>query len=388
MDCELLRSLEAEKSVQRIERLPRGAFSGETLGLLLETMQILGSVYLGQKLVGLVFLGDKLSKRPFTDTDLELLRTLCAVSAVTFNNARLFENARTSMNEVQRLFSLRTEMINRITHEFRTPLAAIKAVAECLPDSGLPGEICQALESSVDRLQELVESMLVLRSTEHLSAGTNFERFDPATVIHEFVSVNAKEAMAAGLTFEIAQNVETNPVALGISEESFTTIAGNLLKNAMRFSDKNSTIRIEMEILWRSPDEKLDGVIIADWQTQARKTIDEFRSLIASHDGQSDTEDIAPAGYLQDRGSGPQFVMRVTNTGIGIPSEDLRFIGEPFRQASNSPDRNVKGKALGLTIVQKLLKECQGLLCCRSVQGETTTFSVFLPVERSYTSAS
>ena len=73
---------------------------------------------------------------------------------------------------------------------------------------------------------------------------------------------------------------------------------------------------------------------------------------------------------------------KVTNTGIGIPEDELPFIGEPFRQASNSPDRNVKGKALGLALVQKALSDVQGYLFCQSVEGVTTTFSVFLPVMR------
>jgi signal transduction histidine kinase len=128
-------------------------------------MQVAGPVYLGETLVGVVFLGEKISNQRYTEYDLELLHTLCAVSAVTFNNASLFENVKASMDEVQRLLALRNEMINRISHEFRTPLTAIRAVMQCVPESGLPEQMCQALEHSVDRLQKLIESLLELTST-------------------------------------------------------------------------------------------------------------------------------------------------------------------------------------------------------------------------------
>jgi signal transduction histidine kinase len=206
------------------------------------------------------------------------------------------------------------------------------------------------------------------------------------TVIHEFVSANAKGAIARGLTFEVKEAAEMNSIGLGVPRASFATVVEKLLKNAMRFSDQNSTIGIEMEVLWRPPDEELDGVIIMDWQDQAQKTIDEYKSLIESPGDRSRSEDTCAQDHQPDRDVEPQFVMRITDTGIGIPGQDLRFIGEPFRQASNSPDQSVKGKALGLSLVQKILADCRGHLCCKSVEGVTTTFSIFLPVARAYTS--
>ena len=53
------------------------------------------------------------------------------------------------MSEVQKLSDLRDEMISRISHEFRTPLTAIRAVSACVPEFGMPPEMAAAMDSSV-----------------------------------------------------------------------------------------------------------------------------------------------------------------------------------------------------------------------------------------------
>ena len=62
-------------------------------------------------------------------------------------------------------------------------------------------------------------------------------------------------------------------------------------------------------------------------------------------------------------------------------SADLLSVAEPFRQASNSPDLGVEGTGLGLALVHKIVTRHGGCLCCKSAEGQGTTFSVFLPVE-------
>jgi signal transduction histidine kinase len=376
----LVSDLNAEKSVRTLGSLSTDTLEDPALKSLRDTIQVVGPVYLGDTLTGIVFLGKKISKKPYDEHDLDLLQTLCAASAVTFNNARLSENVRLSMEEVQRLSNLRYEMISRISHEFRTPITAIRAALACLPESGMPEPMANALVHSVDRLQQLIDSLLALNSMSTSDLPSDWAIFNPMTPISDLVSANSQEASSKGLTFDIKESTDIGLVSLRIPEEHFALVVETLLKNAIKFSDKTSTIGIELEIVMREPEETADGSLIVDWRAQTRKTLDEYKNLIeGSSSGASDSD---PSEEIQTTISdgGTYLVVRITDAGIGIPQKELQFIGEPFRQASNSPDQNVKGKALGLAVVHKILTDCRGQLCCKSQQGIATTFSVFLPL--------
>ncbi|UCG51778.1 MAG: ATP-binding protein, partial [Candidatus Latescibacterota bacterium] len=136
--------------------------------------------------------------------------------------------------------------------------------------------------------------------------------------------------------------------------------------------------------LSREPEEEKDGAIIIDWNTQTQRTIQGYREFYDNADSHSvsaasprDAVITSRLGRLYDES---YVVLRVSDAGIGIPEDEVRFLGEPFRQASNAPDQQAKGKALGLAVVQKIISDCRGHLCCRSKERVGTTFSVFIPL--------
>ncbi|MDH3216099.1 MAG: HAMP domain-containing histidine kinase, partial [Candidatus Krumholzibacteria bacterium] len=375
--------LRDHRLAQKLASLPSGILRDGSLRPLRDSMKLTAPVCLGDHIVGLVFLGPKISDRRYTEFDLELLNTLCAASAVTFNNAMLFENVRTSMKEVQRLSDLREEMISRIGHEFRTPLTAIKAALSCLSQSESEGPMPEIIASAADRLHALIDSLLILNSDDTVPLGAARHPFDPAAPIYEFISRYGEDAAAKDLTFEVRELVDVHEVFVSISADNFANVVERLLKNALKFSKEGTTIRAELEIVSREPDEELDGPIILDWKDQTRKTISDYKTLIEqSFRGASQSSTKAQGSEHESSAHfrGPYLVLKVSDSGIGIPRDDLQFIGEPFRQASNSPDQNVKGKALGLAVVQKVLSDCRARLCCRSEQDVGTTFSVFIPM--------
>jgi two-component system, OmpR family, phosphate regulon sensor histidine kinase PhoR len=73
-------------------------------------------------------------------------------------------------------------------------------------------------------------------------------------------------------------------------------------------------------------------------------------------------------------------VLEVSDTGIGIPSEQLRRIFERFYQVDGSSKRRFGGVGLGLALVKEIIESHEGTVEVTSVEGEGTTFRITLPV--------
>jgi signal transduction histidine kinase len=208
--------------------------------------------------------------------------------------------------------------------------------------------------------------------------------FDPSTLIYELTARFADRALDKKLSFEVKELGEKRPLALRLSKEDFIAVLDPVLANAVRFSREGSVITIQTEVTDGGPNEESDGVQIVDLRSQTRQTVQQYNDLLdispRSSPSKLDAASEESHEKSPDVDGGPWLVVRVSDTGIGIPAQDVQSIGEPFRQASNSPDQSVRGRGLGLAIAQKLLTACQGGLYCKSQEGVGTTLSLFIPM--------
>jgi signal transduction histidine kinase len=357
-----------------VDNLPPALSGASGMKLLRSGFRLFAPLFLKEKLIGALFLGDKVSGQSYTSSDTDILFALCAVSATTFNNAILYENAKHSAREIRRLQDVRNEVISRITHEFRTPLTIIKAGIEMLSKDEGHKELTKLFSESEARLEDLINSLL---SLSQLSSGDDKieHRTDALSVLHDSIHRNSSAARDKKIQFSLAQQTSVARPALSIGEEEFRTILDALFENAVKFSPVGACINVAVDRSTSGPSVKRDGLQLPDWRQQTEELIREY-------------EDISPGASADEPAKqmnvGEYLVIRISDTGIGIPEEDLLSVAEPFRQASNSPDLGVKGKGLGLALVHKIVTRHNGYLCCKSAEGSGTTFSVFLPVENDF----
>jgi PAS domain S-box-containing protein len=262
------------------------------------------------------------SVRRFTDADLALAVDLGQRAGVALDNARLLRNAKEAN-------AVKTEFLRNVSHELRQPLNAIRGYVD-LWRSGSRGELPASLHGDLERLSRNQEHLTAL--IEDLLSFTRLEvgRLTVERVVVPIAAMFASlEAMVRpqmdlrGLHFDY-ERCDPSLAALG-DEDRVLQVCLNLLTNAMRATPAGGRVSL---------------------------------------------------GCTAD---GPSVVITVTDTGVGIPSDKLASIFEPFTQLGRALNAPKEGAGLGLAISRGLAEAMGGSLTVASELGSGSTFTFRLP---------
>jgi signal transduction histidine kinase len=217
--------------------------------------------------------------------------------------------------------AVRREFVMNASHELRTPLTNLQGYLEALRDGVLPPDPAtfDSLREEVDRLTRLAASLDVL-------AGAEGERRPAGSVEVAGVVRASAELVAPALarrSVELDVAVE-GPLIVHAMADELTQVVANLLQNAVRYTPVGGRVRV--------------------------------------------TGERTPAGV----------VVRVANTGPGIPADDLPHVWERFYRVEKSRDRARGGAGVGLAIVKRLVEDAGGRVGVSS-DGRWTTFWFSLP---------
>jgi PAS domain S-box-containing protein len=225
----------------------------------------------------------------------------------------------------------KSQLVAKVSHELRTPLGGILGYAELL-ESGRFGslqerqekavrEILQSAEYLNEMIRELLDQAQIQANTSILTP----REFTPAELLQKAASSTEILVQRKGLKFGtfLDQNL---PQGLFGDDRRLLQILINLIGNAIKFT-KNGEICV---------------------------------SLI--------------------RSDSAYWIMRVQDTGIGIPVEAQSSIFEPFQQASNAITRDNPGIGLGLSITKQLVDLMGGRIKLESQVGVGSTFDILLPI--------
>jgi PAS domain S-box-containing protein len=249
---------------------------------------------------------------------------------VTVNGKTTFWGILRDLTEVERLDEQRAQFLAIVSHELRTPLTSIVSFSELIRGEaeGLTPEgrhFLDIIERNADRLLRLVGDLLMLDRLEAGALPLDLDRVSVSGLITEAVANATPGAAKQGIT--ILLDADVGPPVEGDSRRLLQAF-DNLIGNAVKFSHLDGQVRV-----------------------------------VASCDG---------ATWRID----------VSDTGIGVPPEDVARLFGPFVRGSNARTAGLPGTGLGLSIVKVLLEMHGGHVEVDSVLDEGTTFSVFLPVAR------
>jgi two-component system phosphate regulon sensor histidine kinase PhoR len=235
------------------------------------------------------------------------------------------------ITHVRRLENMRKEFVANVSHELKTPLTALRAALETLLDGALADpaharDFLQTAQEEAERLQNLIEDLLVLSRLERPGAREE----SAACSLHEAARRvrAALEPLAAKAGVTTAIELPETSLRLAASSEEITQILTNLLDNAIKFNRSGGRVT------------------------------------------------------LRARTDGARAVIDVEDTGPGISPEDQPRIFERFFRADKSRSGERPGTGLGLSIVKHIVENRQGSVHVESVPGQGSTFRVSLPLAK------
>mgnify|MGYP001007992843 CR=1 FL=1 len=231
------------------------------------------------------------------------------------------------MTELRRLENIRKEFVANVSHELRTPAASIKGYAETLLDGALDDpdnarDFVRIMAEDADRLAKLIEDLLDLSAIESGKMSRDVTECGLGAVLHKAVESLGAQARAAGVTVKVKQidDVQVKGDELGLYRMFL-----NLIENAVKYNREDGRVDIETRLVD-------SGVEI-----------------------------------------------RVQDTGIGIPEEDIPRIFERFYRVDKARSRQLGGTGLGLAIVKHIVQAHGGSVSVESVLGQGSVFIVILP---------
>lgn len=226
---------------------------------------------------------------------------------------------------------LRRTMIADIAHELRTPLSVIQANLEAMLDGVLPADL-QEIASLHDEATILARLVTDLRLLSLADAGQlKLERAptDLSKVVEKAVAHLQLQAETNAVI--IATEVSPTLPLVQVDADRIGQVLGNLLSNALRYTPAGGRITV--------------------------------RALAQ-----------------MERNAGSVVVVKVTDTGSGIPSADLPYVFDRFYRADKSRNRTSGGSGIGLAIVKQLVEAHGGRVAAQpNVAGQGVTFTFTLP---------
>ena len=236
--------------------------------------------------------------------------------------------------ESRRVDEVKRDFVANTSHELKTPVGALALLAETIEDAADDPEAVRRFASKMrqeaQRLTNLVQDLITLSRIQAVEPVPDPRPVALDTVVAEAVDRCRMRANARGITLA---SVGSRGLSVLGDEDLLVTALRNLLENAVAYSPEKTRVVITI-----------------------RKT---------------------PEGHAE---------LSVADQGIGIPERDLERIFERFYRVDPARSRATGGTGLGLAIVKHVMAAHNGKVTVRSVEGDGSTFTLYIPLRSDHAS--
>lgn len=228
------------------------------------------------------------------------------------------------ITEKSRIDTVQTDFVANLSHELKTPIGAVAALADSLngeTETEVVWRLAERIVTESHRMSRIVDDLLDLSRVEF--GGTDeWTEIDLGPVLVEVVSTNQHSAKRQGLGLSLTGSAE---LMVRGDRSHLVSVFSNLVDNAIKYSEAGGIVLVESMI------------------------------------------------------QGDEIVVNVTDHGIGIAERDQKRIFERFYRVDKARSRATGGTGLGLSIVRHIVLEHGGSIDVRSEEGIGSTFMVRLP---------
>ncbi len=256
--------------------------------------------------------------------------------------------------ELSRASSAKTAFLSTMSHELRTPLNAVIGFAQLMRDgaagpvSPRQAEFCHHIHNAGQHLLSLVNDLLDMAKIEAGRVDLDFEPVELDELLRDALAIVQERTRLANI------QVSVSGVGAGqrlcVDRRRLRQIIYNLLSNAAKFTPKGGQIRLEAAKVGRArARDALPGFALG---RRSELPDNEFREFVQ---------------------------ISVTDSGIGIPSDGLERLFQPFNQIKNVLTHKVEGTGLGLATVSRLVQLHGGAVAVTSEPDRGSCFTCWLP---------
>jgi two-component system phosphate regulon sensor histidine kinase PhoR len=232
----------------------------------------------------------------------------------------------------KKLSEIKSDFINNMTHEFKTPLATISLAVDALKNEKVTGNkektdyFTAIIKEENKRMNKQVETILQAALLDKKEVQLNLKR----SAAHDLIvaalnNINLQVDEKGGI-LEVEMEAEND--VINADEVHFTNVINNLLDNAVKYSKENPHIK------------------------------------------------------LTTKSAGNQFKIKIEDNGIGMNKETLHRIFEKFYRAHTGNVHNVKGFGLGLSYVKTMVEAHHGTIKAESILGKGSSFCITIPLAK------